>query len=553
MTFPAHAASSDLAVESIWLEDASQIGQPVSQLSPGQSFNIIATIKNIGQDTASNYYLDVYYDSDYGRGGPDNIAAGEVQTWYVGPLTAQAGTHTTKWVVDPDNQIAELDETNNQKELTFTVGTQTVTTTVTSSSTSSTTQLTSTSTSSTSESTSTSTSYTTESTSSELTSASTTTMTSSTSSTTESTQTFTVTFYTDPGNGVVTADGITKTDQTTGIYSGGQRVHLLANPMSGYSFTSWETSGLSVDDQYASDTHMTVTSDGSLKAHFTAVKYTVTVFTTKTDGSALGGVQVIFGSETKTTDSAGKAEFLIPAGSYNLGVQSPIAGDSGIQYVFTQFTDGVTQNPRSIAVSASVTYEIKYKTQYQLTMQVDPSGTAGTSPGVGVWWYDAGQTVSIQASPASGYSFQSWAGSGAGSYTGTANPASVTMNEPLSETATLASSAIITGRIVSVSDSPDPVARRRTVNFSITIKNTGNIVWSSATITIKIYRPDGALVATPALTVKGIQPGGQYSYRISWRVPYNAPRGIWHYKVYVNYAGVFIASSTDPANTITVR
>ena len=55
------------------------------------------------------------------------------------------------------------------------------------------------------------------------------------------------------------------------------------------------------------------------------------------------------------------------------------------------------------------------------------------------------------------------------------------------------------------------------------------------------------------MTVKGIQPGGQYSYRISWRVPYNAPRGIWHYKVYVNYAGVFIASSTDPANTITVR
>jgi C1A family cysteine protease len=115
-----HAASApDLTVDSIWLEDASQIGQPTSQVSPGQSFNIVATIKNIGQDTASGYYLDVYYDSDYGRGGPDNIAPGEVQTWYVGPLTAQAGTHTTKWVVDPDNLIVELDESNNQKEYTF--------------------------------------------------------------------------------------------------------------------------------------------------------------------------------------------------------------------------------------------------------------------------------------------------------------------------------------------------------------------------------------------------------------------------------------------------
>jgi C1A family cysteine protease len=144
-----HAASApDLTVENIWL-DASQVGQPITEVSPGQSFNIIATIRNIGQETASGYYLDVYYDSDYGRGGPDNIAPGEVQTWYVGPLTAQDGTHTTKWIVDPDNQIAELDEGNNQKEYTFTIGSETTnTTTVTSNSTSSTTQLTSTSTSS---------------------------------------------------------------------------------------------------------------------------------------------------------------------------------------------------------------------------------------------------------------------------------------------------------------------------------------------------------------------------------------------------------------------
>jgi uncharacterized protein YfaS (alpha-2-macroglobulin family) len=97
------------------------------------------------------------------------------------------------------------------------------------------------------------------------------------------------------------------------------------------------------------------------------------------------------------------------------------------------------------------------------------------------------------------------------------------------------------------------VARRRTVNFSVTIKNTGNIVWSSATITIKIYRPDGNLAATQAVSVKGIQPGSQYTYRINWRVPYNAPRGIWHYEVYINYSDVLIASSTNPANTIKVE
>jgi len=124
LSFPVHAASSDLTIDSIWLERASAPHVPVAgtDLSPNESFNIVASIKNLGQETASGYYLDVYYDSDYGRGGPDNIASGEAQEWYVGPLTATAGTHTTQWVVDPDNQIAELNEQNNLQQLVFTVG-----------------------------------------------------------------------------------------------------------------------------------------------------------------------------------------------------------------------------------------------------------------------------------------------------------------------------------------------------------------------------------------------------------------------------------------------
>jgi len=124
LSFPVYAGSSDLTVDSIWLERASAPGVPVAgtDLALNESFSIVASIKNLGQEAVNGYYLDVYYDSDYGRGGPDDIAAGEVQEWYVGPLTATAGTHTTQWVVDPDNQIAELDEQNNVKQYVFTVG-----------------------------------------------------------------------------------------------------------------------------------------------------------------------------------------------------------------------------------------------------------------------------------------------------------------------------------------------------------------------------------------------------------------------------------------------
>jgi len=151
---PVRAASlPDLRVDSIWLEDASNLGQPITQVASGESFLIVATVKNLGGTTASGYYLDVYYDSDYGRGGPDNITAGEVQTWYVGPLTAQDGTHTAQWIVDPDNQIAEADENNNQKALSFTVGSVVLTNTTTVISSTNTTTGTSSSTSTTSTST----------------------------------------------------------------------------------------------------------------------------------------------------------------------------------------------------------------------------------------------------------------------------------------------------------------------------------------------------------------------------------------------------------------
>src|SRR4029450_4257949 len=53
------------------------------------------------------------------------------------------------------------------------------------------------------------------------------------------------------------------------------------------------------------------------------------------------------------------------------------------------------------------------------------------SPGSG--WRPSGTTVSISATPASGYRFANWTGSGIGSYSGTNNPASITMNGPITE------------------------------------------------------------------------------------------------------------------------
>jgi len=91
---------------------------------------------------------------------------------------------------------------------------------------------------------------------------------------------YTVTFYTDPISGTITADGLIKSNGETETYSAGQRVHVVGNPPSGYSFSYWEVSGVSVDSTSSPDTYMTVSNNGWLKAHFTQSP-TIDIYTDK--------------------------------------------------------------------------------------------------------------------------------------------------------------------------------------------------------------------------------------------------------------------------------
>lgn len=80
----------------------------------------------------------------------------------------------------------------------------------------------------------------------------------------------------------------------------------------------------------------------------------------------------------------------------------------------------------------------QWKTRYRLTTSTN---YGITTPSVGQHWYDEGSVVSISATPPSvidgeGYVWLGWTGTGTISYTGMDNPASVTMNSPINQTAT---------------------------------------------------------------------------------------------------------------------
>jgi hypothetical protein len=124
-------------------------------------------------------------------------------------------------------------------------------------------------------------------------------------------------------------------------------------------------------------------------------------------------------------------------------VTSPVSGGSGVQYVCIGWS-GAGSVPAS-GTASSVTFTIgapstitwNWQTQYYLTVN---NGGQGTTSGQS--WYNAGASATFSISPTtvSGgtgiqYVFNGWIGLGSGSYTGSSSSHSVTMNNPITETA----------------------------------------------------------------------------------------------------------------------
>jgi len=117
--------------------------------------------------------------------------------------------------------------------------------------------------------------------------------------------------------------------------------------------------------------------------------------------------------------------------SHTIATTSPQNGATGIRYVWKSWSDSGAIS-HTVAPTKNTTYTAKFATQYYLTMSHGTGGKVSPSSG----WKSSGATISIRAKAATGYTFSTWSGVGTGSYSGTNNPASITMNGPITETAT---------------------------------------------------------------------------------------------------------------------
>ena len=118
-----------------------------------------------------------------------------------------------------------------------------------------------------------------------------------------------------------------------------------------------------------------------------------------------------------------------------------VNGGTGTQYAFTNWSSdasGTDLTSNAIYMNGPKTATANWKTQYYLTMSTN-FGTVNPTSG----WQDPGSLITITATPPSlvytpdkeRYVWLGWTGTGSGSNTTTFNPAQITMNSPITQTA----------------------------------------------------------------------------------------------------------------------
>lgn len=165
----------------------------------------------------------------------------------------------------------------------------------------------------------------------------------------------------------------------------------------------------------------------------------------------------------------------VPGSNHTIATTATQSGGTGIQYVWNSWSDGGMIS-HTVSPTNGTTYTANFTTQYFLTMNAGANGSV--SPGS--LWTSSGTVVNISATASNGFSLAGWTGTGSGSYSGNNNPASITMNGPVTESASFAaiSKIISLGGNLAFGNVPTSSSS----NLTLTISNTGNTTLTVSSI-----------------------------------------------------------------------
>ncbi len=211
----------------------------------------------------------------------------------------------------------------------------------------------------------------------------------------------------------------------SGWYSAGSTVSLTAAGLGGYHFRQWQSpnaSGYTGTNNPESLTLSGPAVETAILAH--TVLYTVTLTETGLPTGASWSASV---NGTEQNTSGTSLVFSLANGSYPYLAESPVVGSLGYRYVLSVPSGNVVVQGSAVGISLSYSGEV-YLSVGQTNL------TGGTvSPPSG--WYVNGTTVNLSAHPAASWNFVGWLGAGPGAYTGTDNPAALTLTGAVNESA----------------------------------------------------------------------------------------------------------------------
>lgn len=274
------------------------------------------------------------------------------------------------------------------------------------------------------------------------------------------------------------AGGTLTTNKSTAHY--GDTVTLTKTPAAGYQFSSW------------TKTPSTLSINGSNQFTMPAQNVSVTANWTKINYSV--GTSVSSGSGTlstnKSTAQVGDTVTITasPSAGYSAGTPSA----SGITFAAAGTNKWTFTMP-----AGNVTVSISFsKITYTITKAVSPSG-AGTVTAAATG--QVGDQISVSQTPATGYYFNGWSFSPAGpsvsggKFTMPAGNVTITANYLKRSTASLSSSSMTDGNVVTLTIVPDKTSYSHKYKLSFgTNMETSLVSVAAGTTSVQITIPSGA-------------------------------------------------------------
>ena len=177
----------------------------------------------------------------------------------------------------------------------------------------------------------------------------------------------------------------------TGTYELGEGVNLVATPNTGYNFTNWTENGtvVSTNATYT----FTATANRTLVANFTQRTYNVTA----------------------TVDPANSGTISGNNSPYTYGTNVSLTANANAGYAFVNWTDEdanvVSTNANyQFTIDGNRTFVAHFEIEeYEITVTANPTA-GGSVTGAGTFQY--GQTVTLNATANTGYTFTNWTENG---------------------------------------------------------------------------------------------------------------------------------------------